>query len=247
MKFINSRTNVVLGVLVALCVNLLFLGFKSSHAQELSLSPSAPDNRVATAPVQSETDLMRQALLEIKGTNWDDALNSVNKVLQLDSQSKDAHMLRAMIYAQQRQWDKADYDYQLALLLEPQSATIKFDMAELRFMQKKYSEARPSFVELQSDKELGDFAAYKVFLCDLFGAHVDLAAKELDVFNRAGENPSYYFGNAAWDLFHNNNEEAAGWLKSAGYIYANSPQKFSNYVASLKDLGYWPLHLSSSP
>jgi hypothetical protein len=124
---------------------------------------------------------------------------------------------------------------------------IKFDQAELKFMQKKYDDARPGFVGLQSDKDFGDFATYKVFLCDLFGAHQEVAAKELDALNQVGGNPSYYFGNAAWDLVHHKTNEASDWLRSAARIYANAPAKIAQYTTSLRDLGYLPIRSASTP
>jgi hypothetical protein len=45
----------------------------------------------------------------------------------------------------------------------------------------------PAFVALEKDPDMGDFASYKVFLCDLFGGHEDAASKELDAFNEAGK------------------------------------------------------------
>jgi hypothetical protein len=106
-------------------------------------------------------------------------------------------------------------------------------------MQKQYDAARPGFVALESDPDMGDFASYKVFLCDLFGGHEAAAKKELDVFNVAMENPSYYFSNAAWDLVHKNLDDARSWLLSASRIYPL--QKNTYYAQSLRDLGYLPI------
>lgn len=218
------------------------------HAQEFltgsspmrSVSPAAP-----AAPV-SEMQMLDGAYQDLTQGKLDTALEKVNGVIKLDSQNEHAYLLRASIYAQQKQWDKADYDYEVALVMNPEDATVKFNLAELKFMQKKYDEARPGFAEVQGDKDLGDFATYKVFLCDLFAAHEAAAARELAAFNQVGGNPSYYFGNAAWDLVHNKTEDAADWLKSAAHIYSDAPQKFKHYSSSLTDLGYLPLHLSST-
>jgi len=190
--------------------------------------------------------MLRESYQDLMKRQLEPALNEVNEVIQHNSQNKQAFVLRGAIYAAQKQWDRADYDYEVALVIDPENVILKFDLADLKFMQKKYDDARSGFVEIQSDKDIGDFAAYKVFLCDLLGAHEDVAAKELEAFDQVGGNPSYYFANAAWDLVHNKNEDAAGWLKSAGYIYANSPQKFTRYTSSLTSLGYLPLHLTST-
>jgi hypothetical protein len=86
---------------------------------------------------------------------------------------------------------------------------------------------------------LGDFASFKVLLCDLLAGHEDVAKREFDVFNQAGSNPSFYFGNVAWYVIHKQPDQARSWLVSGIQIYA--PRKVYLYTSSLKDLGYLPL------
>jgi tetratricopeptide (TPR) repeat protein len=221
------------------------------HAQDAMTSQAPVTN--AAAPTASDStpkpaspaDQLADAYHDYAKGSLDTAIDKVSAIIKLDSRNVQALMLRGSIYAKQEQWDKAEYDYEVALVSDPNNPIVKFDLAELKFMQKKYDEARPGFVEIESDKNLGDFATYKVFLCDLFGAHEDVASKELDAMNQVGGNPSYYFGNAAWDLVHNKKDEASDWLQSAGRIYANAPQKIANYTSSLQSLGYLPIHSSS--
>ena len=216
------------------------------HAQGLSMSSSPVSSGSPAHPAESISEMLDESCRNVAKGELDAALDKINGVIKLDSQNKQAYMLRASIYAQQKLWDKADFDYDVVLVMDPENAGVKFNLAELKFMQKKYDEARPGFVLVQGDKDLGDFATYKVFLCDLFGAHEAAAAKDLEALDQVGGNPSYYFANAAWDLVHNKPEDAAEWLKSAARIYANSPHKFAKYTSCLKDLGYLPLHFSST-
>ena len=92
---------------------------------------------------------------------------------------------------------------------------------------------------MKSDPYLGDLAAYKVFLCDLLSGHDAVADKELDAFNQAGTNASYYFANIAWFLYHKKTNEARDWLKSAQNIY--EPYKVDLYSATLIELHFLPL------
>ena len=228
----------------------MFLGIGLApivHAEEAPASPTPAATTAATAAVkQDPAETMKAAYLDMKNGQADAALAKVNGLIEADAQNKEAHLLRAMIYAAQEQWDKASSEYDAVLAFDPNDTVVKFDETELKFMQKKYDEARPGFLAIENDKAMGDFATYKVFLCDLFAGHDDVAAKDLDVINQVGENPSYYFANAAWDLAHNKTEEAADWLRSAERIYSNAPAKCFRYAASLKDHGYLPLHLSSA-
>jgi hypothetical protein len=227
---------------IALGVCFTLVSLAALQAQELTPAspPAAKAPSVGNQPDSMET--LKAAYGDLIHNNADAALGKVNGVIQLDPQDKQALLLRAGIYAQLKRWDDADHDYQLILVMEPDDVAVKFNVADISFLQKKYDDARRGFVDLEHDKDLGDLALYKVFLCDLFGAHEDVAASDLHALDQVGGNPSYYFGNAAWDIAHHKNADAAGWLKSAAYIYEKSPQKFSKYAASLTSVGYLPLH-----
>jgi hypothetical protein len=229
---------------ISLCAGLILTLLPIARAQDLAPTSPTPKDSPAGNQTESTADILREAVRDLSQNNADLALQKVSKVIEGDSQNKDAHLLRAGIYGEQQRWEDADHEYQLVLVMEPDNAVAKFDVADLKFLQKKYDDARGGFAELESNKDLGDIATYKVFLCDLVASHEDVAAADLKALNQAGGTPSYYFGNAAWDIAHNKNEDAAGWLKSAAYIYQNAPQKLSNYVASLRNVGYLPLHPS---
>jgi tetratricopeptide (TPR) repeat protein len=186
-----------------------------------------------------DMQLIRDAYtLDTQG-KYDDALAKVNAAIQSNPKSIPAYILRGDIYSRKKQFDMSQKDYDSVLQLDPKNGTAKFNMAELKFMQKDYDGARPGFVELEANTDLGDLATYKVFLCDLFGGHTDVAQKEYDDFNKVGGNASYYFANVAWDVYHKNTDDARTWLGSAQRIYP--PQKFLLYASSLHDLGYLPL------
>lgn len=167
------------------------------------------------------------------------ALDAINAALKSDPKNLYAYLSRAAIYGQRKLWPQAESDYRTVLQLDNKNFVAKFNLAEIKFQQKEYAGARTDFITLKDNSENGDFAKYKVFLCDLFNGNETMAAKELDTFSQIGTNASYYYGNAAWDLYHKKPEEARGWLASAKRIYA--PNKCSLYGASLQDLGYLPL------
>ena len=202
------------------------------HSRPASGRPGQP-------PADSVTPLLDQAFQFLEQKQLDAALRTVNAALQAAPQNPDAYDLRGTIYAEMKLWDQAEKDYQTVLRINGKYTQVKFNLAEIQFILKKYDEARPGFAALEQDPTLSDFTAYKVFLCDLFGGHEAVAAKELAAFNQVGSNASYYLGNAAWSLYHHKTEDARGWLSSAEKIYA--PKKFKLYAASLINLGYMPL------
>ncbi len=213
----------------------MLAGSPLSRAQSEPTANPAP----AASPADANLQALRDAYQLQVDNKLDDAIAKISGVIKADPKNLTAYVLRASVYVQKKQWDLAEQDFQAAAQVDPNNLTVKFNLANIKFVQKQYDMARPGFVELANDPDVGDLAAFKIFLCDLFGAHDDAAAKELAAFNDVGSKPSYYFANAAWALFHKKTEDARGWLASAANIYA--PQKNSLYASSLVDLGYLPL------
>jgi Tfp pilus assembly protein PilF len=221
---------------------LLFLSAFSllAPAQEMTKTATVPLTPEQQAKADVNVEMLREANDLLGKGNYDGALAKVSAELQADPRSLPGYVLRGAIYTQKRMWDKAHSDYETAHLINPHSNIVQFNLAEIDFTRKLYDAARPGFVELESDpSDIGDLATYKVFLCDLFAGHEALATKELAAFNAVGSHASFYFANAAWDLFHHNVEDARGWLVSASNIY--TPQKNGFYSASLRETGYLPL------
>jgi Tfp pilus assembly protein PilF len=234
---------------VALCASTLLLSPLGRAQQPAttnvpSSTPTAPAKPATSALTSTEDQAKKLIVDAIQKMNANDpdidgALNDLSQALKLNPNSTGAYVLRASLYCQKKQWIQAENDFNAAARLAPTNVVVKFNLSEIKFMQKEYDVARPGFVALEKDPDMGDFASYKVFLCDLFGGHEDAAKKELDAFNDAGGNPSYYFSNAAWSLVHKNLEDARGWLVSASNIYP--PRKNNLYAQSLRDMGYLPI------
>jgi Tfp pilus assembly protein PilF len=237
----TPRTLLWSAALALLSLALSSLGQAQQPALEplnTNLAPAIP-SVPAASPDKSVTTTLREALQFMNQGKLDDALNKANAAILVAPQDPDAYGVRGTIYSQKKQNELALADFQKVLQLTPKYAPAKFNIAELSFRQKLYDQARPGFVELEQDPDLGDLATYKVFLCDLYAGHDDVAKRELDAFNQIGSNASYYFSNAAWSLYHHQIEDARGWLTSASHIYA--PQKLNLFSSSLFDLGYLPL------
>lgn len=214
-----------------------------AQMQLSSAAPATNSQPVIATPTPPQEDpaiqLLREAFDLLSQKKSDAALEKANAAIQAAPRNPETYLMRGNVYVEKGLWDQAAKDYQTVLDIDGKNALAKFNLAEIDFKQKKYDQARAGFAALGQDSDIGDISTYKVFLCDLFGAHEDAAAKELDAFNQVGANASYYFANGAWSLYHHQTEEARGWLTSAARIY--DPPKFKLYASTLLDLGYLPL------
>ncbi len=219
---------------------LLLAALAPAAAQQVTKSAPLPSPQLV-AQAQQLVELLRDANDALAHGDTTTALAKVNAVLQADPRSLAGYVLRGAIYSQLKEWVKAQGDYEAANLINPHSPIVQFNLSEVHFVQKQYDIARPGFVMLEANdkSDIGDLATYKVFLCDLFGGHEDMAARDLESIDDVGANPSYYFAHAAWSLYHHKPEEARGWLRSANNIY--SVQKNGFYASSLFESGYLPL------
>jgi Tfp pilus assembly protein PilF len=226
----------------AFLVLLISPAVQAQQSDSTNATPATPDlttTNAATASPTGNLALLIDARKRYTAKDDDGSLKDLQQVLAADPKNIDAYMLRGAIYTRKKQWPQAQADFNAALQLHPENMIAKYNVAEVQFMQKNYDAARPQFVALLGNSEVGDIGTYKVFLCDLLGGHEDVAAKELEVMNQKAENPSYFFSNAAWSLYHKNIEDGRSWLTSALHIYPAAKNNF--YALTLQDLGYLPL------
>jgi tetratricopeptide (TPR) repeat protein len=184
------------------------------------------------------------AMITVPKPDYDGALPLVDEAIKNNPKSFAAYTLRGMIYSQKKQWTSAESDFNSALTYDPGNLVVRFNLAELKFMQKQYSEARTRFELLTKDKTMGEFARYKVYLCNLFGGNEIAAKQTLDSWDEE-TGPSFFWGTAAWDLAHKNPDDARSWIASAIRIFPPTQNNF--YAQSLLDLGYLPLPPAPTP
>jgi len=239
-------------VITLLVLAMTGLGLGPVHADDApgpavapsgtNASPSAGSTTTGAASQEggATADLPTAIYLVSRGKQ-DEALAIFNMVLQKEPQNIKALLLRGDIFMIKQQWEPAAKDFQAVLQIDNTNGEAKFDLADLKFMQHQFDDARTAFVALpeSKDDDLKDLTSYKIFLCDLLGGHEDAAAKEFAAFNQAAGGASYYFGNAAWSLVHKKTEEARTWLMSAANIYP--ARKHMMYMGILKEMGYLPL------
>jgi len=228
----------VCALLSSITVQAQQMGGATNAAPAKTAAPAAP------AP-DAASQAIAEAAVKMDANDLDGAIAKLTEAIAANPKISGPYVFRASVYCQKKMWPQAEADFKTASKIDPTNVVIQLNLVEVKFNQKQYDVARAGYAALVNDPQMGDLAAYKVFLCDLVAGHEALAQKERDAFNQIDSKPSYYFSNAAWDLYHKNIASARNWLVSAANIYPSA--KISYYALPLKDLGYLPLPPPAAP
>jgi hypothetical protein len=211
---------------IVMAARLLLL----SGAVLMTIVAHADDAAPGRNKAPTASDLVARATADIDEGKPDLARTEVIAALALEPNNTAALDLRGSIYVEQKLWSLAERDYTRLNQLSPDPA-YQYKLAQIKFLQKLYDDARPMFAALKDDPRLGDLARYKVFICDLFGHHEAIAARDLDLLDQTGDKPSYYYGRALWLGMHGQNS-------AAGHYLAQATGKFSDSICALYKEAY---------
>ena len=173
----------------------------------VALAFTARADNAAPAGPPTAASLVEKATGDQADGKLDAALSEIAGALALDPKNTTAIELRGSIYMEQKLWNLAERDYTTLNQLSPDAA-YQFKLAQIKFLQREYDDARPLYAALKDDPRLGDLANYKVFICDLFGAHESIAERDLATLDPTGAKPSYYYERAIWAAFHHDQATA---------------------------------------
>jgi Flp pilus assembly protein TadD len=232
---------------LAVCGLVLFLS--PVRAQQVPPATAPATNAAAAKAPDVKVDPASQAIGEAMAAmdknDLDGAIAKLTDAINANPKLSGPYVFRGSVYYQKKDWAHAEADFKSALALDPKNPVIQLNVVEMKFAQKKYDEAKAGYLTLEGDARLGDLASYKAFLCDLLMGRDAQAKKERDAFDQVKEAPSYYFSNAAWSLYHKNNDDARSWLVSAANIFPSA--KITYYALPLKDLGWLPIPPPTTP
>jgi Tfp pilus assembly protein PilF len=212
---------------------LFFASAGHGPAQEISTNAITASSQLTQQNIDAVSNLLQEAYQLSDSGDLDKALRTVDAALQIDAHNASAYELRGSIYIKEKLWDRAEDDYNTALAISPTTTAFKYKLAEIKFLQKAYDEARPRFAAIVNDPGLGDLAAFKVFVCDAYSGHETRAAADLAAFNKEGKSPAYYFANALWCFTHKDPDGGKNWLVKGSDVYGAAKADF--YLASLKE------------
>jgi tetratricopeptide (TPR) repeat protein len=173
---------------------------------------------------------------------YDEALTALDAIDSKQPNLAESINLRGVIYMRQGRYDKAEAALRKALSLEPKFWNARFNLAEIPFLKKDWSEARKRFEALIAGGHQGmqpetvQLIQYKILLTFLLQGKENAVASTLNKIEQAKKSPAQYFAKAAIAFQRGNQEEAREWMSSAEKRFSGPLNKL--YSESFYELGW---------
>ncbi|MCA1659363.1 MAG: tetratricopeptide repeat protein, partial [Verrucomicrobiaceae bacterium] len=206
----------------------------------LVLSSFAATN---VAPTKAELESMYdKAFREFNASNYPQALKELDAIDARQSDLAESHNLRGVILMRQQQYDQAEAALQKALATDAKFWNARFNLAEIPFLKKDWTEARKRFESLlQGDAselqgEAAQLIQYKILLTYLLEGKENMVDSLLAKFELTPETPAAHYSQAAIALQHKKEQEAKDLLAVAEKKF--SPQLNKLFAESLYEVGW---------
>ena len=205
----------------------------------LVLSSFAATN---VAPTKAELESMYdKAFREFNASNYPQALKELDAIDARQPDLAESHNLRGVILMRQAEYDQAEAALQKALATDPKFWNARFNLAEIPFLKKDWTEARKRFEGLlEGNSELQGEAAqliqYKVLLTYLLEGKENMVDSIMAKFELTPDTPAVHYSNAAIAFQHKKEQEAKDLLTAAEKKF--SPQLNKLFAESLYEVGW---------
>ncbi len=197
----------------------------------------------SVTPSRAELELMYdKAFLAFDESNHTEALKNLDAIDALQPDLAESQNLRGVIMMRQKDYPAAETALKKALAADPKFWNARFNLAEIPFLQKNWSEARKRFQELLTGNvselagEATQLIQYKIFLTYLLEGKENMADSLMAKFELAPEEPALHYARVAVALNKNDDGGANEWLAKAEKSF--SPQLNKRFAESLYEVGW---------
>ncbi|HVF71114.1 MAG TPA: tetratricopeptide repeat protein [Chthoniobacterales bacterium] len=206
----------------------------------LVLSSFAATN---VAPTKAELESMYdKAFREFNAANYPQALKELDAIDARQPDLAESQNLRGVILMRQAEYDQAEAALQKALATDSKFWNARFNLAEIPFLRKDWTEARKRFEgllqgnasELQGDA--AQLIQYKILLTYLLEGKENMVDSILAKFELSPDTPALHYSNAAVALQHKKEQEAKDLIAGAEKKF--SPQLNKLFAESLYEVGW---------
>ena len=195
------------------------------------------------APSKTELEAMySKAFRAFETNNFSEALKQLDEIDARQPEVAESHNLRGVILMRQANYNEAEAALQEAVRIDPKFWNARFNLAEIPFLKKNWTEARERFQKLLSSdaSDLGGDAAqliqYKILLTYLLEGKTNMVDSIVAKFKLSPETPAMPYANAAIAFQRNNENEAKDWIATAQKDF--SPQLNRLFAESLYEVGW---------
>src|SRR5437868_10582033 len=195
------------------------------------------------APTKAELESMyNKAFREFSAANYDQALKELDGIDARQPDLAESQNLRGVILMRQAQYDQAEAALQKALATDPKFWNARFNLAEIPFLRKDWTEARKRFEgllqsgtsELQGDA--AQLIQYKILLTYLLEGKENMVDSILTKFELTPDTPAVTYSNAAVAFQHKNEKEAKDLIAAAEKKFSPALNKL--FAESLYEVGW---------
>jgi tetratricopeptide (TPR) repeat protein len=180
---------------------------------------------------------VQNALRSFIARDFKTAIALVDKAEAISPPTAMTVNVRAAVAIEEKRFDEGKELCLKALQLDPKFFPALFNLAEIPFMQGKYSEARLAYEKLIEDEDNNtDLIKFRLFLTYLLEKNEQRARELLEKIPLLNDTPVYYYAYAAWEFAHGNEKEARSFVNSAEAIFPKP--KLSAFVDVFYDLGW---------
>src|SRR6266849_303732 len=215
--------------------------FRKIAAITFLLFSSIAANTVAPSKSELET-MYDKAFRAFDANNFPEALTQLDAIDARQPDLAESQNLRGVIFMRQGIYDKAEAALYRAIELDPKFWNARFNLAEIPFLQKNWTEARNRFQELLSSNaselqgEATQLIQYKILLTYLLEGKENMVDSILAKFELSPDTPAVHYANAAIALQRKNAKEAKDWMVEAEKDF--SPQLNKLFAESLYEVGW---------
>src|SRR5215469_6874780 len=211
----------------------------------LALRSFAADSFAAenVAPTKAElAELYNAAFRAFDSNKFAEALKQLDAIDARQPDLAASKNLRGVILMRQGNYDQAEAALQDAARIDPKFWNARFNLAEIPFLKKDWTEARNRFEQLLSSgesdlaKEASQLIQYKILLTYLMEGKSNMVDSILAKLELSPDTPAVDYVKAAVALQQKNESEAKDWIIAAEKNY--SPQLNKLFVESLYEIGW---------
>lgn len=167
---------------------------------------------------------------------YEKALENLAQAEKVRPNQTQSHNLRGAIYLKRKEFEKAKVSFQKALRFEPHSKMFRYNLAQVYFDQKLYSEAKKLLEPIYEENKNDQQTLYMLFLCNLLLNNKSSVQKILASIKKDSETPLFDYCHAAKEFQESNPANAMKFVESAFRDYSH--EQNANFSYPLIELGY---------